>query len=145
MQVDRSDVTRRAVGWQGRSGSRPAVPEYVIRMANFSELSIAGRVATPDESEWDETRAAWNRVADQNPSAVAFMQSAQDVAAVVEFARKHQLKVAPQGTGHGAVALGPLDDTVLIKTERMRDIDIDRETGVARVESGVLALELGGA
>ena len=50
-----------------------------------------------------------------------------------------------QSTGHGAVAVGALDDTVVIKTERMRGIEIDPEAETARVEAGVLALELGEA
>src|SRR5260221_9535934 len=111
-------------------------------MSDFTELAIGGRLATPSEHDWDEARAAWNLVADQRPSAVAFVESAEDVAKVVRFAAEHELKVAGQGTGHGAVALGPLDDTVLIKTERMRGIEIDPDARTARVEAGVLVLEL---
>ena len=44
------------------------------------------------------------------PSAVAFVESADDVAATVRFAADNGLKVAGQGTGHGAVALAPLDE-----------------------------------
>jgi hypothetical protein len=112
-------------------------------MSDLKELSIAGRVATPSDSDWDEARQAWNLAADQHPSAVAFVESADDVAAVVRFAGERGLRVAGQGTGHGAVALGPLDETILLKTERMRGIELDPEARTARVEAGVLALELG--
>ena len=37
------------------------------------------------------------------------------------------LRVAGQGTGHGAVALGSLDDAILIKTERMRGVEVDAD------------------
>ena len=73
-------------------------------MTDFSGLSIRGRVATPSDSDWDEARQAWNLAADQQPPAVALVESADDVAKVVEFARENDLKVAGQGTGHGAVA-----------------------------------------
>jgi hypothetical protein len=43
------------------------------------------------------------------------------------------------------VALGPLDEAILIKTERMRSVEVDGEARTARVEAGVLALELGEA
>ena len=43
----------------------------------------------------------------------------------VEYARDHGLRVAPQGTGHGAGAIDSLEDTLLVKTERMRDVSID--------------------
>jgi hypothetical protein len=114
-------------------------------MSDFSKVSIAGRVATPAGADWDEARQAWNLAADQHPSAVAFAEGVDDVVEVIRFAGERGLKVAGQGTGHGAGALGPLEDTILIKTARMRGIDIDAEAQAARVEAGVWSLELGGA
>jgi hypothetical protein len=114
-------------------------------MADLSELSIDGRVATRDDSDWDQARAAWNLIADQHPVAVAFVEDPDDVAAVVRFAADQGLRVNAQGTGHGAAALGPLDDTILIKTTRMRGIEIDADAGTARVEAGVEGSELGEA
>ena len=114
-------------------------------MNGFSELSIAGRVATPGDSDWDAARAAWNLAADQNPVAVAFAESPDDVAKVVTFAGRNDVKVAGQGTGHGAVALGPLDDTILLKTERMRGVEVDPGSQTATIAAGVLVEELGAA
>jgi hypothetical protein len=111
-------------------------------MTDLTGLEIDGRVAVPGDSDWDTARAAWNLAADQNPVAVAFAESAADVAAVVRFAAANGLRVAPQGTGHGAVPLPPLDGTILLKTERMRGIEIDTQARTARVEAGVLSLEL---
>jgi hypothetical protein len=112
-------------------------------MAEFSELSIRGRVATSSDSDWDDARQAWNLAADQHPAAVAFVESADDVSKVIKFAAGNDLKVTGQGTGHGAVAMGSLEDVILIKTERMRGVDLEGEK--ARVEAGVLAEEIGGA
>jgi FAD/FMN-containing dehydrogenase len=111
-------------------------------MSDFTELSIDGRVATPSDSDWDEARQAWNLAADLHPSAVVFVEGADDVSQVLRFAAERGLGVTGQSTGHGAAALGPLDDTILIKTERMRGIDVDAEARAVRVEAGVLAHEL---
>lgn len=111
-------------------------------MSDLSGLKIDGRVAVPGDPDWDQARLAWNLAADQRPSAVAFVESAEDVARTVRFAAEHGLRVTAQGTGHGAVALGPLDETILVKTERMRGIEIDPDAQTARVEAGVLVLEL---
>jgi hypothetical protein len=111
-------------------------------MSDFSGLSIRGRVATPDDSDWDEARQAWNLAADQHPDAVALVESADDIAKVIKFAAANGLRVAGQGTGHGAVAIGGLEGTILIKTVRMRGVDVGE--GTARVEAGVLAEEIGG-
>ena len=102
---------------------------------------MAGRVVTPGDDEWDDARQAWNLAADQRPALVALPESAEDVVAVVEFARGPGLRVAPQGTGHAAAPLGPLHDTVLVKTSGMRGVEIDPEARRARVEAGVLWAE----
>ena len=43
------------------------------------------------------------------------------------------------------MALDSLDDTILVKTERMRGVEVDPDARTARVEAGVLVLELGEA
>jgi FAD binding domain len=113
----------------------------VRALADFRELSIRGRVATAADEDWDEARQAWNLAADQHPDAVAFVESADDVAKVIGFAHDNGLKVAGQGTGHGAAPLGPLEGTILIRTVRMRHVQVTDDS--ARVEAGVLAEELG--
>jgi FAD/FMN-containing dehydrogenase len=114
-------------------------------MSDVSGLSIAGRLVAPSDPAWDESRQAWNLAADQRPAAVAFAESADDVSAVVRYAGEHGLKVAAQGTGHGAMTLGLGEDTILIKSESMRGIELDPRAHSARVEAGVLAMELGEA
>jgi FAD binding domain len=114
-------------------------------MSDFSGLSIDGRVATPADPEWDDARKAWNLVADLHPAAVAFVEGPGDVANVIRFAAERDLRVTAQGTGHGAAPLGSLEETIVIKTERMRGIEVDPGTRTARVEAGVLATELGAA
>src|SRR5919197_3867756 len=114
-------------------------------MADVSELSITGRVATAADADWDDARQAWNLAVDQQPAAVAFVEGADDVSAVLRFAAEHGLKVNAQGTGHGAATVGSLDDTILIRTTRMKGIEVDRSLRTARIEAGVLAEEVGAA
>ncbi|HEX8205261.1 MAG TPA: FAD-binding oxidoreductase [Solirubrobacteraceae bacterium] len=99
-------------------------------------LELDTEVRTASDPGWDEARQAWNLSVDQHPEAVAFPESAEDVAAVVVAARDRGLRVTAQATGHGATPLGPLDRTVLIKTSRMRAASVDAEARVARVEAG---------
>ena len=103
---------------------------------------LDGDVVAPGEYAWDEVRLAWNLTVDQRPAAVALPESAEDVAAIVAFARASGLRVAPQGTGHGAAAMGSLDDTILLKTERMRGVTIDAENRIARAEAGVIWIDV---
>jgi len=114
-------------------------------MTDFSGPAIAGRIATPSDEDWDQARLAWNLAADQHPDAVALVEDAEDVAATVRFAAENGLRVTVQGSGHGALALPSLEGTILIKTERMRGIEVDPAARTARVEAGVLSLALGEA
>jgi len=114
-------------------------------LTDYAELKARGRVATAADDDWDEVRMGWNLVADQRPAAVVLAEDADDVAATVAFAAADPLRVAAHGTGHGAAALPDLAETILLKTAPMRGIEIDAEAGTARVEAGVLSLELGEA
>jgi FAD binding domain-containing protein len=105
---------------------------------------IEGEVVAPGDASWDEARAAWNLAVDQRPALVAIPQSAADVVAIVDFAREHGLRVAPQGTGHNASAIATLDRTVLVKTSALREVEIDVAGRRARAGAGVLWAEVTG-
>jgi FAD/FMN-containing dehydrogenase len=104
--------------------------------------AVAGFVVLPGEDGWDAARQAWNLAADQRPALVALPESAADVQVLVDFARTSGLRVAMQGTGHNACPMGPLDDTMLVKTERMRGVEIDERNCTARVEAGALWIDV---
>ena len=56
--------------------------------------------------------------------------------AVIEIAREHGLRVAPQGTGHGATPRASLEGSVLADMSRMNAVEIDPELRRARVQAG---------
>jgi FAD/FMN-containing dehydrogenase len=96
----------------------------------------------PHDPGWDEARRAWNLAVDQQPAAVALPESVEDVIAVVRWARSRGLRIAPQATGHNAGAMGSLAHTVLVKTERMRGVEIDVARRRARVAAGAVWAEV---
>lgn len=99
---------------------------------------LSADIVLPGDAGWDPARQAWNLVADQRPAAVALPADAHEVAEVVAFAADAGLQVAPQGTGHNAIPLGDLSGTILLRTERMRDVRIDAGRRIARVGAGAL-------
>jgi FAD/FMN-containing dehydrogenase len=99
---------------------------------------LTGTVTVAGDAGWDDARAAWNLAVDQHPAVVAEPETVADVVAIVGFARERGLRVTAQGTGHGASALGSLQDTVLIKTHRMRVVGIDPECRLARAQAGAV-------
>jgi FAD/FMN-containing dehydrogenase len=97
-----------------------------------------GAVHLPGDAAFDEVRMPWNLQVDARPAAVAYPAFANEVADVVRAAASVGLKVAPQGTGHGAPPLaGRLEDAVLLRTSAMTELRVDAERRTARVGAGV--------
>src|SRR4051812_45122801 len=99
---------------------------------------VAGDVVAPGDTDYDTARQAWNLATDQTPAVVVVPDRPDDILAAVNFAREHGLRVAGQGTGYNAAPLGDLADTVLVKTHKMRGVEIDVQNRIARVEAGAL-------
>src|SRR4029078_4897827 len=100
--------------------------------------AIAGQVSLLGQAGYDQARQAWNLAVDQRPSLVVVAESAADVVQAGRYAGAHGMRVAPQGTGHGAAPLEPLDGAMLLRTTRMRQVDIDPATRPARREAGAV-------
>jgi len=110
--------------------------------AGHLDSSLGGKLVLPGDARFDSARRAWNLAVDQQPAAVVFPESADDVAAAIGYAAGRGLRVAAQGTGHNAGPLGSLADTVLVRTDKMQGIRIDPQTRTARVQAGVVWLDV---
>jgi FAD/FMN-containing dehydrogenase len=113
-------------------------------MSQLSHTKNARRTAAspdllvvPGQPGWDEARRAWNLSVDQRPAAVALPETVDDVVAAVDHARAIGLRVAVQGTGHGAGST-PLEGALLINMARMTGVEVDPDARVARVAGGTL-------
>jgi hypothetical protein len=120
------------------ASARPALALDTLRS------QFTGVLNAPGDAGYDDARAAWNLMADQRPVFVAEPRTAEDVAAVVRFARDNGLRVAPQGTGHNAQARAGVDESILLNTRLMRGVEIDFENRSARVQAGALCVDLTG-
>jgi hypothetical protein len=106
--------------------------------------AIAGQVFVPGEAGYDQARQAWNLAMDQRPAVVVEAGSAADVAQAVRYARARGIRIAPQGTGHGAGPLEPLDGALLLRTTRMRTVHIDPAARTARAGAGAVWQDMTG-
>jgi FAD binding domain-containing protein len=114
----------------------------ITRRPNKPAAMLDGKIVIPQHPRFDPARQAWNLAIDQRPAAVVFPETPEDVVAAIQFARDHGQRIAPQGTGHNAGPLGSLEDTILLKTDRMRAVHVDPTSRIARVEAGVQWLEV---
>ena len=97
---------------------------------------VRGAVIEPGQPGWDAATLAFNLAFTQEPTAVAVPEDERDVAEIVRFASANGLQVAPQRTGHNAEPLGAMDDVILLRTDKLRGVEIDVERRVARVRAG---------
>jgi FAD/FMN-containing dehydrogenase len=116
------------------NASTPAARHGAERL----ETTMSGEVFVPGQAGYDQARQAWNLAADQRPAVVVVAESADDVAEAVRYADSHGLRIAPQGTGHDAGPLEPLDDAMLLRTSRMRGVRVDPATSTFRAEAGAV-------
>jgi FAD/FMN-containing dehydrogenase len=105
-------------------------------------LTLRGEVVGPEDAGYDQARQAWNLAADQRPAFVVFPETADDVVALVNYARRNGLRVVPQGTGHNAQPIVWDAGMILLSTSRMRGVEIDVEGRRARVAAGTEWLEV---
>jgi hypothetical protein len=99
---------------------------------------MVGDVLLPGDTGWDGARQAFNLVADQHPAAVVYAASTDDIVDTLRFAAEEGIRVAAQGTGHGATTLRDLGSTVLLRTSRLTKVEIDPSARRARAEAGAL-------
>jgi FAD/FMN-containing dehydrogenase len=100
--------------------------------------AIRGQVFVAGDAGYDQARRAWNLAVDEWPAVVVEAGSAADVTRAVRYARAQGMRIAPQGTGHGAEPLEPLDGAMLLRTTRMRQVRIDPAARIARAEAGAV-------
>jgi FAD/FMN-containing dehydrogenase len=99
---------------------------------------MAHQLLTAADPRWDAERGAFNVLIDQQPAGIALPRSAEDVVDVVRAAAADGKRVAAQRTGHAASPLGPLAETVLLRTAGLSGVEIDPSARSARVGAGAL-------
>jgi FAD/FMN-containing dehydrogenase len=84
-----------------------------------------------------QTPLSFNLALDLQPEELRFPRDAAEVAAIVDYARRHQLRIAPQSTGHNPGPLGSLEGTILVDVRQLQDVSIDPGAQRVRVGAGV--------
>jgi FAD/FMN-containing dehydrogenase len=91
-----------------------------------------------DEFEEASAGRVFNaRRPDRRPAAVLHAATYDDVVAGVRLAREQGWQVAPRSGGHSWAAWGLREGSLLLDVHRLKTIELDAQTGVAIVDSGV--------
>ena len=122
-----------AIDIAGLEGGRVALtPDQLDGL----RASIKGPLLRLGNEGWDEAVLIWNGMAAKTPALVLQPTSAQDVAAVVRFAREHRLLISVKGGGHNVAGTAIADGAVTLDMSRMREVAVDPVAKLARVGPG---------
>ncbi len=104
-----------------------------------TELGIEGEAFAPGDPGFVEEIQGYNLLVEHSPRLVVGAQSAEDVVAAVDYARRRGLSVGVMNTGHGPSRPA---DGVLVTTRRMRRLGVDPGARTAVLGAGVRSGEL---
>lgn len=97
--------------------------------------SVAGRVVTPGDPDYDTLRKPWLEVLEQHPALIVEATSADDVSAAIGFARTQGLPLGVMATGHGIAAA--CNGGLLLNLSKMTEMTLDLEANLVTVGPGV--------
>ncbi|MFI6873922.1 FAD-binding oxidoreductase [Streptomyces sp. NPDC050400] len=101
------------------------------------ELSaFQGELIGPDDPGYPQARAVYNGMIDRRPALVARCASADDVALVIGFARRHALPLAVRGGGHHGAGLGTCEGGVVADLSPLHGVEVDAAARTVRVGGG---------
>ncbi|MEU1728576.1 FAD-binding oxidoreductase [Nonomuraea sp. NPDC005692] len=95
---------------------------------------LKGRVLLPDDDGFAQASTAWNLTVRQPVAAVAEAADADDVAALVRYARRAGMTVTAQPSGHGAS--GDVDGLILLRTGLLNKVEVRAQERTVRVGAG---------
>jgi FAD/FMN-containing dehydrogenase len=102
--------------------------------------ALTGRVITPDDPVYDETRTVASGF-DRRPAVIVQPVDATEVARVIDIARAAGLPLAVRSGGHSTAGHSVCDGGIVLDLAAMRHLEIDVEARTAWAETGLTAGE----
>ncbi|HEY9379564.1 MAG TPA: FAD-dependent oxidoreductase, partial [Jiangellaceae bacterium] len=114
-------------------------------MVDALRRTFRGEIVQPDDVDYDEHRRIWNGSIDRHPALIARCADADDVSDAIRFARDSGLDLTVRSGGHSFPGHSVSDDALVVDLSLMKQIQVDPENRVARVQAGVRLGELDAA
>lgn len=115
-------------------------PTIAVGADELAELrrDVGARVLLPGEAGFHEATATWNGMVARAPALVVQPRSAEQVAAIVRFARRHDLLVSVRGGGHNIAGTAIAHGGTTIDMSLMRSVSVDASRQLAQAQPGCL-------
>ena len=109
--------------------------ELITKLRN----SVQGKVIQPEEAGYDEARSVFYSWVTKKPGVIVKAANAEDVKAVVNFARDNGIELAVHGGGHSIAGHSLSEGGVALDMSGMQGLDIDISARTAWAEAGLTA------
>jgi FAD/FMN-containing dehydrogenase len=96
-----------------------------------------GHEIRPGDDGYDEARAVFNGMIDRRPQVILRCATADDVVAVVNYARDAGLPLSVFGGGHAVTGSAVVDGGVVCDMRGMKGITIDPDARIAQADAGL--------
>jgi len=97
---------------------------------------VRGAVLEPGDAGYADARTVWNAKVDREPAVVVRCSGAADVAASVDVAREHDLRLSVKGGGHHVSGSAVVDGGLTMDLGEMNGVRVDSDAKRARVGPG---------
>jgi len=101
------------------------------------QARLRGEVIRPGDAGYERARRVWNGRMNRYPALVVYCADPEDVRTALDFARRVGLPITVRGGGHSMVGFSVRDGALVIDLSRLKGIQIDPGTGIARVQAGL--------
>ncbi len=111
-----------------------------VRAPELSTLArqLRGELLTPSDEAYETARRVWNGMVDVRPAAIARVQGAVDVVAVVDYARETGTELAVRGGGHSSAGFSTVAGGLVLDFSLMKGVWVDPGAKTAVVQAGAL-------
>jgi FAD/FMN-containing dehydrogenase len=101
------------------------------------QARLRGEVICPGDARYERSRRVWNGRINRYPALIVYCADPGDALTTIDFARSIGLPITVRGGGHSMVGLSVSNGTLVSDLSRMKGIQIDPGTGIARVQAGL--------
>jgi FAD/FMN-containing dehydrogenase len=103
---------------------------------------VTGEILTVSHPEYDAARKVVAMTVNRFPYAIVKVESAEDVAATVDFAREIGFPLAIRSGGHSIAQYTVIDDSILIDFSKFKRVSVDPASGIAKVQAGATSADI---
>jgi FAD/FMN-containing dehydrogenase len=131
-----------ALGLHGRIAAAASAASAKASAIDGLRKTFQGELLEPSDADYLAWSVSTNTRYDSIlPLAVALCETPKDVSAAIHWARQENVPLAIRGGGHNYLGMSSTPG-LLIVTRRMRRIELEKSSGLLRIEAGAVNGEL---